>query len=151
MASNSLIELVKQRLASVKTELARATQQRIDAHALENTLIEEMRGYERTLAAELRRNGVAPSESNENSQRPVDSRPEASAATPESNNGHKSAAQSILSYIQAAGSRGMTRGEIKQALKSEGIKVHENYPYVVIAKLKNARKIREDGERLYIQ
>ncbi len=147
MNNNSAIEFLKQRIAQAKEELGEASQKRLDAQKLESTLMNEIRGYEYALAGEMRRSGIAV---------PVPSdAPPAQAALPvsgtESSNGHRSAAGSIFSYIQNAGSRGMTRSEIKNALARDGIKVHKNYPYVVIAKLKESRKVKEEGERLYFQ
>ena len=142
MTNASFIDYLKSRIEEAQLELVEATQKRLAAEQVEAQLIKDIEGYRSTLAAEERRGGTSLTAQ-------VEVQP--TQVPRQSNNGHTpNATLSILSYVRSAGARGITRPEIKNALERDGISVHPNYPYVVISKLKENNKIREDRGRLYI-
>jgi|SRR6267142_198847 len=143
MTNASFIDYLKMRIEEAQRELTGVTQKKIAVEQQEATLLKDIEGYQSTLAAEERRGGMT-------SDQPTPAMTQ-SSLPPQSNNGHTSnATKSILSYVRAAGARGITRIEIKNALDRDGISVHPNYPYVVVSKLKENNKIKEDRGRLYI-
>ena|SRR5258708_35667464 len=142
MTNASFIDYLKSRIEEAQLELTDANQKKLAAEQQVAVLLKDIEGYQHTLAAEERRSGTSLTAQLEVQPTPV---------PPQSNNGHASnATQSILSYVRVAGARGITRIEIKNSLERDGISVHPNYPYVVVSKLKENKKIKEDRGRLYI-
>jgi len=136
---SQVIDHLRRRIEEADRDYQATIRKRLDVLKLEQTLQKELEGYRTALEGEMRRAGIVVPDAGER----------ASAQQPISANGHKrgSANATILGYIGEAGKAGITRQEIFSRLASEGIKVHKNYPYVVISKLKEDELIEErDGK-----
>jgi hypothetical protein len=150
------IDFIKRRIAQAKLDLARVTEERKKSQQQELVLMKEVQNYEAVLAAEQRRGGTEVASAAPVFEARSFSTLAAVVNPPEETRVHPSSAnplnatQAIHDYIRAAGTAGITRKEIRARLLMDGIRVHNNYPYVVLGKLKEANKIREDdNERLY--
>jgi hypothetical protein len=56
----------------------------------------------------------------------------------------------IIETIRKSGKNGITVKEILVAFKEAGISAHDNYPYVIVARLKKEGKVKEAGGRYYL-
>lgn len=139
---SQIIDHLKRRIAEAEAEYRAVGVQRQEVMKLEQKLHREIDGYKAALEGELRRSGQAPV--NTVTEKPTEG---GSVIT----NGHGSAVQTILGYIQTAGSKGITRRDIATNLANDGVEVHRNYPYVVISKLKEKELIEERNERLFLK
>ena len=55
----------------------------------------------------------------------------------------------ISNFIATRNGAGITHRQIADALVSEGLECHRNYPYVVVSKLKDEGKVLEKDGKLY--
>jgi len=151
MTDATVIDHLKRRIAQANLELAKAVEDRKRSQQQESMLLKEIAGYESALAAEERRGGIRAATTTEGSVPPplIVAGAPLGAPNPSTNGHPTNATHAIYEFIRAAGVRGITRLEIKGRLEVDGIQVHPNYPYVVVAKLKEANRIKEESGRLY--
>jgi hypothetical protein len=143
-----IIEHLQNRVRESKAEYARVSAKRQQFEKLQDRLLREIAGYEQALEAEMRRKGIAP----QASPAPAPPNPPLTPASP-SPSGHPRGAVmvAIIRYLREAGARGMSYKEIAEYLSRDKVRYHENYPYVVVSKLKKRRLLKDLEGRFYWQ
>jgi hypothetical protein len=143
-----IIEHLQARVREVKAEYGRASAKRQEFEKLQDQLLREIAGYEQALQAEMRRTGIAPEASQ---ARATPDQPLTPASPSPSGHPRGAVMVAIIRYLREAGTRGMSYKEIAGYLARDKVRFHENYPYVVVNKLKKRRLVKDLEGRLYWQ
>jgi len=141
---NSFIEELNRRIAEKEKRFQEVVAERTRLVQEEQALGAQLMALKTIREGELKGNG--------HSTVPPENAKQVSTSLP--TNGHKndkSVRVTILRYIRESGDPGITRKDIAARLEADKIKVHRNYPYVVISKLKEKDLIDERNQKLSLK
>ena len=138
-----VIDELRQELEEMKEEHKSISSQMSTLAEKQQTLTLDISACERTIAKLSRKHGLP------DSGLPAQSNP--SALSVSNNGSHISVQERIAEFIRNYGSTGTDYSSIRKFLMDQGIKVHKNYPYVCVSKLKESGKVREVGGKLISQ
>lgn len=141
---NSFVEELDRRIAEAERRFQAVVAERTRLVQEEQTLGAQLTALRTIRDGEVKGNGHNPAAVVNDKPVPI----------PLSTNGHKrekNVGETVLSYIRESGDTGITRREIAARLETDKIKVHRNYPYVVISKLKERDLIDERNQKLSLK
>ncbi len=139
--NNDMVGYLQNRIKETRADIE-ALQKRIaEATAENNLLVSELQGYERTLNAELRRQGLQFNE------------PGASVQLPLAGDDHHEESSNKTDFawqtIFKRGETGTTTDELYKAFAAAGIQVRKPYLYSILMRLREKQKIRARRGKYY--
>ena len=148
---STITDHLRQRIDEARREVEEAKVASQAARVREEAAINDLAAYERTLAAELRRNGsiataVSTGITEPTVKRGIDLGFSSFRATTKTN---KTAM--AFDIVEAGEPNGVTAEDVQRGFEEKGMILNRNYVFNITSRLKGQKKIEQKGNRYFVK